>query len=204
MGKNSPGYNEIRKARYAAQKALKVKADPKVAAPKVAKAKKPTLDQRLKAEVATKRLRGALKVHGATPKEIEKVIEKRATEKVGRIAPPPKTAAASVTLAKAVEHIHEDDDEVVVRTPKAPKTKAKRVRGVKAAKVIDPDKTMGRSYQRGGTVASGLTIKGGGQQVTCTFTQPQALWLGKQAAANGVSFAEQVRRAMNVAMDHAS
>ena len=92
------------------------------------------------------------------------------------------------------EAVDDEDDEIV---PLA----VKREKKVRTKAEPRPDITMQGSRQRAGTVASGHVIKGGGVQVTLTFTAAQAAWLRERAAAAGVSFAEATRRAVNAIMD---
>jgi len=195
MGKpaNKTEYNEIRRQRYLEQKA---KAPVPVPAPAPVKAKAKTagratrsLDQRIKSERATKRLKGILKIHGASDAEVEKVLVKRAaTWPVPPSIPVP------------------DEDDVPAKKAKA-KPKGRAPREAKAltpninGPVLEP-KTMGKSYQRGGGVASGIIIKGGGVQATITFTPEQFGYISRAAAKAGVSTAEQVRRMTNVAIEH--
>ena len=104
--------------------------------------------------------------------------------------------AEQAALAKRLveEAVDDEDDEIV---PLA----VKREKKVRTKAEPRPDITMQGSRQREGTVASGIVIKGGGVQVTLTFTAAQAAWLRERAAAAGVSFAEATRRAVNAIMD---
>ena len=104
--------------------------------------------------------------------------------------------AEQAALAKRLveEAVDDEDDESV---PLA----VKREKKVRTKAEPRPDITMQGSRQREGTVASGIVIKGGGVQVTLTFTAAQAAWLRERAAAAGVSFAEATRRAVNAIMD---
>jgi hypothetical protein len=106
-------------------------------------------------------------------------------------APEPIAALAKRLVKEAVD---DEDDDIV---PLA----VKREKKVRTKAEPRPDITMQGSRQREGTVASGIVIKGGGVQVTLTFTAAQAAWLRARAAAAGVSFAEATRRAVNAIMD---
>jgi hypothetical protein len=106
-------------------------------------------------------------------------------------APEPIAALAKRLVKEAVD---DEDDEIV---PLA----VKREKKVRTKAEPRPDITMQGSRQREGTVDSGIVIKGGGVQVTLTFTAAQAAWLRARAAAAGVSFAEATRRAVNAIMD---
>ena len=102
---------------------------------------------------------------------------------------------ATPAPARAIHtEVDDEDDEIV---PLA----VKREKKVRTKAEPRPDITMQGSRQREGTVASGIVIKGGGVQVTLTFTAAQAAWLRERAAAAGVSFAEATRRAVNAIMD---
>ena len=113
------------------------------------------------------------------------------------VAKKQKAASAPVaTLAKRIvkEAIDEMDDEDAV-----PLAKPKLTRKERQKAKLDPNKTMGKSYQRAGTVASGFAIKGGGIQLTVTVLPEQAQSLSILAAANGVSLSEQLRRVLREA-----
>lgn len=56
---------------------------------------------------------------------------------------------------------------------------------------------MAKSYQRNGTVATGITIKGGGTQLTITLKPEQATRVGKYAAKQGIAMSEAIRRIVN-------
>ena len=59
-----------------------------------------------------------------------------------------------------------------------------------AAKI---NKTMERSYQKGGKIGEGTALASGAKQATITFTPDQYDWLAERARAKGISLSEQVR-----------
>lgn len=155
--------------------------------PDIRKKPGPTERARLKAakEAETKRL--AAEAEAAAAKKAKPSIPKR----------PAKSSAAQIgealvkeRAAKAAPIVDEDDDEEVpVAKPKEPKVKTKPA-------VLDPNKTMGKSYQRNGMIAEGFVIKGGGIQLTVTVLKSQRDELVRLAATNGVSLSEQLRRTL--------
>ena len=84
MGKNSPGYNDVRRARYAERKAAKL------------------------APIADKRLEGVLKIHGATQEQASAIVKKRreaikASEIVAVKPPKPKFDFSTRTMARSTQ-----------------------------------------------------------------------------------------------------
>lgn len=186
MGKNSPGYNEVRRARYKAQQEAKMadareltgpdvgagvvprKITKHLVGPKPKRAPRPTVAQKAekKAKLATRRER-LMDLHGVGPKSetaLKRAPRTTVTPKSYRSDPPTGLRGGPVEPA--------------------PKPFVK---------------SMGKSYQRAGVVASGITIKGGGKQVTITLTPAQLDFVAKMAAREGVSLSEAVRQCVNVA-----
>ena len=168
MGKNSPGYNDVRRARYATQKAAK-------------------LAQEKSGDAASSTARYAETVAAVDGPKKTKAQRKAAEDfTTGK----PQVKEALIDVNPVVRTPKKAKPIVTKRWAETPAPQEK-------PKFTITDKTSKHSFQRGGKVAGGLTIDGGMRQFTISLTGAQADFVMRKASEHGLSTSEVLRQCVN-------